>query len=341
MRNAKMTAVTLSVCFLFIHIFLFLLFFRYNVYPMAWFNVFSMVFYAGSIPFVLKGHLVFYPILVYLVVVLHMSLAIYFTGWSAGFQVPLISMNILLYNSLYLSKRLKNKTPSALPYACIGMFAYLLLCVIDHYHEAEYPLPSNIAFMFQIFWGFTVFVISISSLTLFVNLALKSEKYLEDVADHDQLTGLPNRYYMTDCLNEINDRTGLEGYWLAILDIDDFKVVNDSLGHNCGDNILQQIAKILQDQPEEMTVCRWGGEEFLILVKGSEAGGGKDVIDAMNLLCKRIRERSFLYNNKTLHLTVTIGMSSYRSGMNLREWIEDADNHLYKGKRNGKNKVVA
>ncbi len=341
MKTAKLASASLSVCFLFIHVFMLILFYKYKVYPMAWFNIFSIAFYAGSIFFVLRGYIGSYPIYVYLEVVLHMSLALYFTGWSSGFQVTLISMNILLYNSLYISRRLKYNPPSALPFACLGMAAYLILCVVDHYHEAEYPLPANVSFMFQIFWGFTVFAITISSLNVFVNLALKSEKFLADAADHDQLTGLPNRYYMTDYINKLNDKAGMEGYWLAIMDIDDFKKFNDSLGHNCGDNILQQVAQILKEYEDEMTICRWGGEEFLFIGKESESGDGIDKIEKMNRICRRIRERSFLFNNKTLHITVTIGVSSYCTGMNMREWIEKADNHLYEGKRNGKNKVVA
>ncbi len=341
MKNAKVMALMLSVCFLCIHIFMLFLFYKYKVYPMAYFNIFSIAFYAFSILIVLKGYLRYYHIFIYLEVVLHMSLAVYFTGWTSGFQVTIISMNILLFYSLYLVRRLKIQTPGALPFACIGMTAYLILCVVNYYHEAEYPLPPNVSFMFQIFWGFTVFVITITSLNVFVNMALKSEEFLEDVADHDQLTGLPNRYYMTDYINKLHDTAGLEGNWLAMVDIDDFKVINDTHGHNCGDVILQQLAQILRDQGDKMTVCRWGGEEFLIVGKESDLPDGKDKMDVMNHLCSSIRQQRFFYNNLSLHITVTIGVASYHTGMNMREWIEYADNHLFEGKRNGKDKVVA
>ncbi len=219
---------------------------------------------------------------------------------------------------------------------------------MNYFHEAQYQLPYNISFMFQLFWGFTVFAISIFSLNTFVDLASRSEEILTQAADHDQLTGLPNRYYMTDYLNEQGDKTGLEGYWLAILDIDDFKAINDTLGHNCGDSILKEVAMVLLDHGSDTTVCRWGGEEFLIVGKESGTGAGQGAgsactggVETMKLLCKRIRDRHFLYNNKVLHITVTIGMASYHAGMNMREWIESADNRLYEGKRSGKNKVVA
>ncbi len=334
-------ACTVSVCFLLIHVFLLWLFLRYEVTPMAWINVFSIVFYVVSIVLALKGHLTYYPVLVYAEVVLHMSFAVFFTGWSSGFQVTLIGMNILLFYSQYISRRLSFGNMKALPPSIFGMAAYLILCVIDHYHTAPYPLPANVSFLFQIFWGITVFVIGIYYLNTFVNLALRSEEILSQVADHDQLTGLPNRYYMVDYMNQINDRTGMRGYWMAILDIDDFKKINDSLGHNCGDFVLQQIALILKDQDGDLQACRWGGEEFLIIGKEPEVNNGQGGIETMNRLCRKIENRKFFYNNQFLHITVTIGLAGYHDGMNMREWIEIADNNLYQGKKSGKNKVVA
>ncbi len=342
-KKAKMMSGGISGCFLVIHVLLLCLFYRYDVIPMVWFNVFSIVFYTAMLAAVLKEHIRYYSILVYLEVVAHMSLAVYYTGWSSGFQVTLIGMNIVLAYSEYIAWRLKVVGTKAFPGSLIGMAAYLILCVVDHYHAAAYPLPANIAFMLQFAWGVTVFVISIYSLTTFVHLTTKSEEILTHEADHDQLTQLPNRYYMTDYLNELHEKSGMEGYWLAIMDIDDFKVINDTLGHNCGDAVLKEVASILQEQCAEygpdQVACRWGGEEFLIV--GKESGSREKDIDSMKALCRKFRERHFAYDNKTLNITMTIGMAFYRPNMNLREWIEVADNRLYDGKRSGKNKVVA
>ncbi len=342
-KKAKMMSSGVSGSFLMIHVLLLVLFYRYKVTPMVWFNVFSISFYAVMLVAVLKEHFRYYSILVYLEVVAHMSFAVYFTGWSSGFQVTLISINIILFYSEYIGWRLKFGTTKAFPSSLIGMAAYLILCVVDHYHAAPYPLPGGVSFFLQLFWGATVFAISISSLTTFIHLATRSEEILSHEADHDQLTQLPNRYYMTDYMNELHEKSGMEGHWLAIMDIDDFKVINDTLGHNCGDVILKEVAQILQEQcsmsETEQTVCRWGGEEFLIV--GRESGNRDTDVDTMRALCRRIRERHFLYNNKPLRITMTIGMSFYRSGMNMREWIEVADNRLYEGKKSGKNKVVA
>ena len=84
-------------------------------------------------------------------------------------------------------------------------------------------------------WGTNVFCVSCAVLHVFVREATRSEQALTKRLMHDKLTGLPNRYYVANYLERLSKGAGLAGHWVAITDIDDFKKVNDTYGHNCGD----------------------------------------------------------------------------------------------------------
>jgi diguanylate cyclase (GGDEF)-like protein len=132
---------------------------------------------------------------------------------------------------------------------------------------------------------------------------------------------------------------------VAIADIDFFKKVNDTYGHNCGDYTLVKLTELFKAHAAgKYSVCRWGGEEFLIL--GRHCGDLSVLLDDLRT---RIMEHIFeceadegmAYSGLVRkQVTVTIGAANYRCGMSVREWIGVADSRLYNGKQTGKNKVV-
>ncbi|MCR5293686.1 MAG: GGDEF domain-containing protein [Lachnospiraceae bacterium] len=318
-----------------------------------------------------------------------MTLAVIFTGWDSGFQISLIAITILLFFCEYVNRYLKRPYIPSFPMCLLGPASYLFSFIWIQYHPPSYLLSSDASFLFQIFWGIIVFSISCVILYTFVDLCLKSEEYLENEVGHDQLTGLPNRYFFADSLfnmefpkkKEPEDEggsaespegkslrnNGMEksGYWAAMVDIDDFKHINDTYGHNCGDFVLKEVARILLEWRKScgvrtefgfsdgrkilpdgdrmnMTIGRWGGEEFLILGQG-----GSGVGEMLDGLRREIMEYEIEHKtgnalvSECIHVTVTIGYAEYTSGMTVREWIGLADDRLYEGKTSGKNKVVA
>lgn len=96
----------MAVCFLFVHVLMFFMFFRCNILPMAYFNVFSISFYIFMLFAVYKNWLRFYAVTVYLEVVAHMTLAVLMTGWNGGFQVTLIGMCSLGFFAEYIGRSL-------------------------------------------------------------------------------------------------------------------------------------------------------------------------------------------------------------------------------------------
>jgi diguanylate cyclase (GGDEF)-like protein len=269
-----------------------------------------------------------------------MSAAVYFTGWNSGFQVTLIGINFLVFYAYYVAKCLNIKAWNPVCTSLIGMSAYLIMCIVIYYHAPAYHLPEPVEFLLSIFWGANVFAITIFFLYTYTKLTSDSRELLTEEAGHDQLTGLANRYYMADYMRGIEEKYGLGGYWVAIADIDDFKKINDTCGHNCGDQVLVEMARLMSDFVKlylsECEICRWGGEEFLLVGKGDEE---KLDVEKLDSLRKMISRHDFRYENRHLDLTVTMGFAMFE-GLSFKDGMELADKRLYTGKKSGKNKVV-
>lgn len=343
MTKIKLLCGGTSISFLFIHVVMFFMFWHFGVTPMFYFNIFSIAFYLATLIIIHKGWLRLFCVTVYLEVVAHMSAAVLCVGWDSGFQVTLIGMNVLAFFAEYVGRAVRIKHISGLMFSILGMCAYLATLEVSHYVSAPYDLPQNVSFGLQIAWGIVVFVINASVLQLFVLVVFHSEDLLANQLAHDLLTGLPNRYYMIDYLKNSAQTTGLDRYWVAMADIDDFKHVNDFYGHNCGDFVLKAMAGILREVGMDIEICRWGGEEFLLV--GRLAEGEDDVTTNSVAYLERLRttvaEHPFWYDEQKLAITMTIGVARYESGEAISEWINRADKKLYEGKVNGKNQVVA
>ena len=121
-------------------------------------------------------------------------------------------------------------------------------------------------------------------------------------------------------------------------DIDDFKKVNDTYGHDFGDIVLVEVSKSLKKSTrDDDYVCRWGGEEFLIIINGNKKIT-KDVAERMR---QTISEIEIPFGKETVHITMTFGITESIPGYSVDKLIAIADENLYKGKQNGKNQVVA
>ncbi len=338
-RKAKYMALSMVVSFLLIHISLLLLFLRFGVTPMARFNVLSILFYVAILPVSERLGYHYFGMAVYLEVLLHMTGAAVFTGWDSGFQDTIIGINILVFYNEYVMRRLKEPYVKALPLALLGMSDYLFICVYTHLIPARYPMPADVCFWLRFIWGVVIFGIVIAYLLLFVRQTSGSEEFLFNAIGHDKLTGLPNRYYLSDYLASLQSGGGLDGHWCAMADIDDFKAINDTCGHNCGDYILREVADLLRGMGDTVQIGRWGGEEFLVFGSvGDDPEAGLRMLDALRV---RIMEHRFLFQGQELHVTVTLGYAEYRHGSSIHDWINTADKKMYEGKRSGKNRLTA
>lgn len=164
----------------------------------------------------------------------------------------------------------------------------------------------------------------------------KKNVQLNIISELDPLTGLKNRRAMDKAIeNELN-RNSRHGTPLSILliDIDHFKKVNDTYGHNIGDRVLSDISKLLKENIRSIdSASRWGGEEFLILASNTSL---QEAMKFGEKIRKRIEKFDF---TKIEKVTVSIGIAEYKSGETFNELYEKVDKALYSAKNKGRNRI--
>lgn len=155
------------------------------------------------------------------------------------------------------------------------------------------------------------------------------------MASTDSLTGLLTRRSMLRELEEAVS-TG-EKFALLLMDIDDFTFFNDRYGHECGDMVLLQCASTIKSLlRREDDVARWGGEEFLILLRNVQE---KEATNFADMIRQKIYKQPVTYKDIQLSVSVTIGVAMYGYQSTIEETIHQADRALLVGKANGKNRV--
>jgi len=160
----------------------------------------------------------------------------------------------------------------------------------------------------------------------------------------DPLTGIANRRSLEPFLEQAvaTAREESQPLSFAMLDMDDFKLVNDRYGHPVGDMVLKELARALTDNVRTRDfVARYGGEEFSIVLPGLSSEKATVVLDRLRA---SVAEQTFAFNEITggLRMTVSIGVATYpENGTTATELLEAADMALYRAKRRGKNCVVA
>jgi diguanylate cyclase (GGDEF)-like protein/PAS domain S-box-containing protein len=167
------------------------------------------------------------------------------------------------------------------------------------------------------------------------------ELELQNQADHDVLTGLLNRRRGEDLAEQqiALMRRQRRPLGLALIDLDDFKQVNDLHGHLAGDQVLQQVAACIDGLTRRSDVLfRWGGEEFVLVCPDTDTEGMKNLAQK---ICHGIARLALPGELKSLYLTASIGISLYpRDGTSLVDLVARADSALYAAKHGGKNQVV-
>lgn len=163
-------------------------------------------------------------------------------------------------------------------------------------------------------------------------------KELEKLSTTDKLTGLPNRRKIEDELEKtffLWERYR-RPFTLLMIDIDDFKKINDSYGHQVGDVVLAELGRIFRKILRNTDVpSRWGGEEFLILCP--EIGRDEGIKVAEKIRCA-VEDHDFGLGER---VTVSVGVCEAKDNMSLNELLKEVDDRMYEAKRSGKNRVCA
>jgi len=333
--------------FLGIHVFLSIPYYFVSPGFLFLINLLSISFYLGSYIYLIKGRNsnIYYPYNVMVEILFHDIFCILVFGWKCEFQLWIIALittflkdYITLDKAEYIRKRYIRIVVG------IGFFTYVSLYLITKYANLPFSIPLSEGLVTT--FALLNFLITFSAITAFTTIYVKQMelKYTElnHLADYDQLTGLGNRYYMMELLaREERDSSLTSGYSLAMIDIDFFKKVNDTYGHNNGDIVLVEIAKILSNNlPEGLCVGRWGGEEFLMVANHKIAF--TDFKELLENIRSQVADHIFeLAEGQEIHCTISIGASQYQQGQNIKKVIKKSDDSLYKAKNKGRNLLVA
>ncbi len=315
-----------------------------NIYPMMFFNMVSVGLYAilcirakkaESIPPIMPiiGEIAF-----------HGVAATIFTGWNSGFMLYVICIVPLVF--YWPTVKRNYATAFAFIFTFIFLATKLYCCF---FQPIQSDIQINVSQMLYLFNSmFSFFMLTYFSI-LFKKIIDNKQQMLNEqnnelrkIAGIDPLTGLMNRRSMYEQLHESEKlRSNGSIYSITICDIDNFKRVNDTYGHGCGDDVLKKVAEVISTEAEKSSgVCRWGGEEFLILFNDT---GTEKAAEITENIRRSIEEADFSFESGAPDITMTFGVAGTESfpELGLDLLIAKADERLYNGKKSGKNCVVS
>lgn len=224
--------------------------------------------------------------------------------------------------------------------ACVGGIAGLIL-LFSPLGDALFNSPYSTSFRISM-----IIVLSFEMVSCYILdqsrrrsklglLRLAAE--FEHAAKHDALTGLANRREAVEQLeNEFQRyRRTQRPFSVLLMDIDLFKSINDSYGHQAGDELIVLVAQCLREQCRRVdTPARWGGEEFLVLLPET---GSTDALQTANRIRCAIESASVTVDNRTVGATVSIGVGTIQDNESIDRLLQRTDEALYRAKEGGRN----
>jgi len=299
---------------------------------MVWFSIPTIFVYIIGYVLIYKKKYYFYVWMVYLWITLYMSLATVCLGYKYGFHLYSLSMIPIIYYTNYIAYKINQKRLTTAFFSFVIIACYMACTIYVSLAGSVYEGSNTSEAIFWITNSIIVFAFLILYTKLLIKSIIDSEEKLKEMSYVDSLTGLFNRHYMREQL--VNEADMENPGTLAMIDIDDFKQINDIYGHNAGDYVLKEIANIMKNHCGDSIISRWGGEEFLILINGKLSPK-----EMMEELRATVNNTKFEFDKKPIKVSVTIGVAE-KDGETIDRWIQEADKRLYVGKNSGKNVVI-
>ena len=330
------------VDFLFIFIDLVYLGLYFKVQPlMAYLSLFWLVVNFNAFFTLEKENTLLFSRIMFLEMYTYFVLAVLLMGWDYGFQQYFFAIVCSFFLPFYLPEgKVRNSTYQRIVGIIFVSTFFILQGIVRHYNLWSVVETNMLIKHLTYSFNSLVSMFGIVLFSVFSSrIALESKRRLSRRADFDELTGIYNRYSLNTIINSHINVKKLETFNVALLDIDFFKKVNDTYGHNVGDEVLKIVAKKLDEiKQDDIDVGRWGGEEFLIVSKNAVSYDQfKKVLETVR---KYFEKNSFDINNNKISITVSIGLTMYKSGDDIKSLVKKADNNLYVAKSSGRNKII-
>ncbi len=333
-----------------VHVAITVRFFSLNYTILYIYNIFAVIFYV-TVGTVLPAKEKYYAAYLcsYCEILFHSSLATLLAGWEWGYMIYILALIPVAFYLSYSTTQFGRSAAKPFLFSFIAMCVFILVRVLSDYIAPIYTwrkYDKNLTIAYNLNGGLAMLMLIYFSVLFTIEIRrneiqLESQnKILKDISSKDPLTGLLNRRSMDIHLTEAINITKTKGKLFSVIigDIDDFKKVNDTYGHNVGDDVLVNVSNIICSHiPEDAVVCRWGGEEILILIHDTS----NVAASVAENIRKVIRASKIQSEDTTIRITMTFGIAEYTPGLSLTKLISIADDNLYKGKNEGKDKVVA
>lgn len=327
----------------FVHFTLIFIFNALGVAPMVAFNIASTAIYVACNALIRREKYVLFYYISFIEICLHSYTATILSGWPLGFAMYIIAITPVVFY-MHFSLNEGHTLKESLLIGVCAAIAFVTCRIISYNIPPSYEISDKAAVLIYIYNSLITFVMLLFFSLLFLREMQYSHAVLEEqnerldkMAGVDALTGLYNRRSMSKFL----DTAVLSGktYSLIMCDIDDFKKVNDTYGHDAGDEVLKSISAALSNSLRNGDyVCRWGGEEILILATGTDLPAAAQVAERLR---KVVDELPICHKGTDIHCTITISAADSTEEEEPADIITLADNRLYVGKRGGKNCVIA
>lgn len=331
--NKYKNVVFLAVCMA-IHLTYMVVFRMLGVHLLSYLNLFSSSFYFYFL-FIRRDTSETAMLASYFEILLFSTLSELALGRDYGFFLYIIGMSATVF---YLVPSYKNKR---FFYQILGIVLAIVLEAVVMLGNISFPGMQEALSPYQP----VIYLVNIAiTATIVMAAAFFYAKELEKVwetlrynMNHDVLTGLYNRRFFEQQIEQIRQQEK-SPFVITMLDIDFFKKVNDTYGHEAGDAVLVEVsARLKKAAGKENLAVRWGGEEFIIYFSDTTI---EQIHPQMEDLRKQIEDMVVEVAGKEIHVTITSGIAIGMPDSNYEKVIHNADEKLYLGKRRGRNQVV-
>ena len=323
------------------HITFLSLFYKYDITPLYYYNYVSIFLFIALLFVVLKKKTVTLVLIIAAIeIMIHQFIAIKLVGWEYGFQYYIIAIP-----GLILLADFRRRSHPVL-FSILSFIFLIFLYFYSLSNPASYQMEAikSGLYLFNLM-SVTALVAVFSGLFAFTSkqsekILLNAHEQLYITATTDSMTELPNRMKTFELLEDqlVRSKRSEKYFTLALADIDNFKLVNDTHGHDAGDAVITTVAHLMKNSLREQDIVgRWGGEEFMIVLPDTDIHDGKV---ALEKLLKNIANNPIMIKDISINITITLGVASSNYANTIDEIIKLADNALYEGKRETKNCIV-